>query len=1220
MSEGALSRRQVVGVGGALAAGMALPLASRQTASADNQNKPTTGGNPGSSEPRALQVNSMTAPLGTQTAPRFGWQPAAALQTAYEVQVGTRAGRSDLWSSGKVKSSNSTEVVYRGKPLASQSDYHWRVRTWDEHGKASDWSESSLWETGLFTEKDWSGAHWIGGRPEQDHDWTDFTETVVFRGGSAPATGLILLFRAEPIGKTWGEALSWTIRRTGTAFELVMTTKHYAGNTWVDDGTTEPDWGVNHYDPQSETNPTAVGTRSVAIATVALPDAAGLTAATWDSQDHTVTVSVTGLTVTTTVNGVEVDTRTLQGDQIRRHGTIGFGANTSATVRSVKVRGSGARDFSADLREGANPFESGIGTTGGLTFVGKNAMLPIANPSALLRKPVSLPRGRIASARLHVSGAGCFTFTVNGRLLTTDGKQPAADGGNVPRLLSDHSTYDRTVLYDTFDVTDSLRAGHENVLAAELGRGWYGLTTPCEWFWNLAPYVGAPRLRAKLVVTYEDRSPVTVTTGPAWQTADGPTLFDSVYSGEKYDARRAAELGDWRLADYRRPGDWQAATVMISPGSCSGPSPEYHGPLPATKVPAGFTAATVRAHEAEPVLVNRTLQAQAINETSPGSGVWVVDFGQIMTGFVTVDFTGLPRSAEGNTVRMRGGNSVTGSGTAASPYVVAEENNFHDANLQTNYYTCSSAAEQRWEPQFGHFGFRYLEVRNVEAVLGRGLSLQRDARLFTVNVARSGFARTGTFTTDNALINRIQSNLEWAEQNNLVQKPTDTPSREKNGWTGDTMASSESQCLTWDVNAALTKYLRSFPDGQISTGQLPMILPAAKGGYGYDRTPGWNFTWKAVPAWDSAYFVIPWELRKYYGNSVLFEELYDHQDALLATYEKLFTADNNYKFTAALGAYSGAESAGSNAVISLAFYVHFCDYMVEIGTLLGRTERASHYKDLARTLRKAFVTNYWNATSNSFDQGSLSSENAMAVAFDLVPGRDLAADDPRYLSGARTVAENEAALAKFCADRIVNADHHIQSDMYGSRYEYNILSDHGYTDVLLKAVTVATAPSYASQIAQGATSLWESWSGGSLNHHYRSLVATWFYQSLAGIRPTSDAYETVRIRPYIPSVPVNSRVPAATADTDLSPATLDRVAASIDTVRGEVASGWSRRPDGRITLKVTVPTNTTAELWVPTQGRSVDAPRGVELLRSDTAGGASYQVYTATAGTYTFNA
>ena len=118
----------------------------------------------------------------------------------------------------------------------------------------------------------------------------------------------------------------------------------------------------------------------------------------------------------------------------------------------------------------------------------------------------------------------------------------------MPRLLTDQSTYDRTVLYDTFDVTALLEAGRENVVAAELGRGWYGVTTPQEWYWQLAPYVGQPRLRAKLVVTYTDGSATTLVTDEDWLSADGPTTFDSVYSGEKYDARRADAAGGVALA------------------------------------------------------------------------------------------------------------------------------------------------------------------------------------------------------------------------------------------------------------------------------------------------------------------------------------------------------------------------------------------------------------------------------------------------------------------------------------------------------------------------------------------------------------------------------------------------------------------------------------------------------------------------------------------------
>ncbi|MGW7130415.1 family 78 glycoside hydrolase catalytic domain [Streptomyces bobili] len=1218
----ALSRRHLLGIMTAAAAGASLPLATAPNAVAAS--------GPNGSRPARMQVNSRDEPLGTETAPAFSWVPPVARQTAYEIQVGTGPGKADVWRSGKVAGSNSTEVAYGGGALGSAQAYFWRVRAWDEKGAAGRWSEPAVWETGLSKgEKDWSGARWIGGREAQDHDWQDLAATVVFRGGSDAVGGLSLLLRAEPIGKTWGEGLNWTVRRSGDDMQLVMRTSHYAGNTWVDDGTTKPHWGVDHYDPQSETNPTTAGTRSVPVGSVTLPASTGLTKDTWATRDHTVKVEAHGLTVTTTVNGVRVDTRTLTGDQIRRHGSFGFAGGTSATIRSVKVTGTGAPDLSVDLTTGANPFEAGIATLDGLTFPpknpyipGRNAVLPIANPAPVLRRAFTLPRGRhIAKARLYLSAAGNVTFTVNGDPITVDGRPANRDRTNVPRLLTDQSTYDRTVLYDTFDVTAFLEAGRENVVAAELGRGWYGVTTPQEWYWHLAPYAGQPRLRAKLVVTHTDGSATTLVTDKDWLGTDGPTTFDSVYSGEKYDARRADELGEWRSAGYRTGREWRPATVLIPPGSCAGPSPKYHGALPATTVPEGFAPAVPRAHEAEPVLVGRTLRPVSLTETAPGSGVWVLDYGQIMTGLVRLALTGVRPGKEGLTLRIRGGNRVAGTGTSGSPLSVEEENFQHDANLQTHYYTLGRRSRQTWEQQFSHFGFRYLEVMNLDAVLGRAPDLERDADVLTVGVARTGFARTGTFTTDNALLNRLQRNLEWAEQNNLVQKPTDTPSREKNGWTGDAMASSESESLTWDVNALFTTWLRHFPDNQISTGQLPMVVPLGKGGFGYDRTPGWNAAWKAVPAWDSAYFVMPRELYTYYGNSSLFAELYDHQDTLLKYYETLFTAESDYRFEASLGAYSGAESPGSNAVISLAFYIHFCDYMDEVGRGLGRTGRATHYAKLARTLRKAFIANYWDTSKGYFTQGSISSENALAIAFDLVPGSDLKSDDPRHLAGTKTVEENKQALAKLLADRIVAADQHIQNDMYGSRYEFDILSEYGYTDIALEAVTRTGQPGYVDQIAKGATSLWEQWTDRlSVNHHYRSNVATWFYQGLAGIKPTSTAYETLRIRPYIPSAAVNSRVPANTDDTDLAPATLDHVSASIDTVRGKVSSEWRRRPDGRIDLAVTIPYNTEAEIWVPTQGAAVTAPRGVAHVRDDTSGGAAYRVYRARAGSYRFNA
>ena len=88
-------------------------------------------------------------------------------QSAYQVVIASnedklKAGRFDIWDSGKTESDNSIRVKYTGPALNSGNQYFWKVKVWDKDGKASDWSKTGKLITGLVAEKDWSGAQWIG--------------------------------------------------------------------------------------------------------------------------------------------------------------------------------------------------------------------------------------------------------------------------------------------------------------------------------------------------------------------------------------------------------------------------------------------------------------------------------------------------------------------------------------------------------------------------------------------------------------------------------------------------------------------------------------------------------------------------------------------------------------------------------------------------------------------------------------------------------------------------------------------------------------------------------------------------------------------------------------------------------------------------------------------------------------------------------------------------
>jgi alpha-L-rhamnosidase len=119
--------------------------------------------------PYALRCESLTNPEGIGRArPEFSWKLRAAKsglwdlrQAAYEVRVGTAAGKGDLWSSGRVASPEQYGVVFDGKPLRSGQRAFWSVRTWDGQGNASAWSASARFSVGLLTDASWSGK-WIG--------------------------------------------------------------------------------------------------------------------------------------------------------------------------------------------------------------------------------------------------------------------------------------------------------------------------------------------------------------------------------------------------------------------------------------------------------------------------------------------------------------------------------------------------------------------------------------------------------------------------------------------------------------------------------------------------------------------------------------------------------------------------------------------------------------------------------------------------------------------------------------------------------------------------------------------------------------------------------------------------------------------------------------------------------------------------------------------------
>ena len=119
-------------------------------------------------KPLSLRCEYLVCPSGLDVAnPRLSWQLAAThpnqrgqRQTSCRILVASsekllQADRGDLWDSGDVRSDQSVNVSYAGKPLNSGRQCFWKVKVADEHGVSSDWSESAQWTMGLLNNLDW---------------------------------------------------------------------------------------------------------------------------------------------------------------------------------------------------------------------------------------------------------------------------------------------------------------------------------------------------------------------------------------------------------------------------------------------------------------------------------------------------------------------------------------------------------------------------------------------------------------------------------------------------------------------------------------------------------------------------------------------------------------------------------------------------------------------------------------------------------------------------------------------------------------------------------------------------------------------------------------------------------------------------------------------------------------------------------------------------------
>jgi len=537
----------------------------------------------------------------------------------------------------------------------------------------------------------------------------------------------------------------------------------------------------------------------------------------------------------------------------------------------------------------------------------------LSRRSIRVSRTFSLPEGRIKSALLNWCGLGFCHLEVNGQTPEESDMSP---------LWSD---YDKTVFYNTRDVTDLLRSG-DNRLEAVLGNGFYNEQGGR--YRKLLISFGPPTLKARLSVQYENGRKVEIITDGKWQYRPGRVTFNSIYGGEDYDA--AMTLPAWR-------------PVVIQEG------------------PAG----KLRPQTAPPITVWKTCEGRLIGQSGD---TLVYDLEQNMAGQPAITVSG----KKGQRVIIRPGETLD---------VAGKVNQRQTGRPHYYIYTLSGDGEETWHPMFSYYGCRYMQVEGA-ATEGTanpdGLPVIRQlAGRFISNATRT----TGRLETSSERVNATHRIIHMAVRSNMQAVLTDCPHREKLGWLEQDYLNSGTLTMNYDMAPYLQGLMRNIADAQKEDGMQPTTAPE------YLIFEGkWLDPFRESPEWGGAVVFLPLLYYNTYGSDQLIRQYYPYMKRY-ADYLARRAEDGIVSF--GLGDwydYNGTRAGFSkNTPVPLVATAHYWRWTRDVARaadILRLADDKGKYDQRADSIREAFNRAFFHADSLYYGTNSQTS-NAIPLVLGL---------------------------------------------------------------------------------------------------------------------------------------------------------------------------------------------------------------------------------------------
>ncbi|GAA4890380.1 hypothetical protein GCM10025789_03580 [Tessaracoccus lubricantis] len=651
------------------------------------------------------------------------------------------------------------------------------------------------------------------------------------------------------------------------------------------------------------------------------------------------------------------------------------------------------------------------------------------------------------------------------------------------RHFPGHSAYDKVVLTSEWDVTHLLQMPR-NSIAVELGHGFFDMEVPTVWNWHKAPWRAAPAFA--LVLELDGQLVVP----QEWRCSTGGTLFDSIFEGETWDEFHEPE--GWKSVGFD-DGAWPLARGRRFPGR-------------------------YRAGSHAPIRVQRRV--------SPawrrlGEETWLGDVGSVIAGWPLVA-PGPARQLQITLVEKLEDQGVQ----AHNQYLSSSR--FQRFDVRT--------AKRPWEPNFSWCGYRFIlvtgtpEVPEVWGVEAHG-DVAESGELHISNEVLAWWHR--------AFINTVRANLHAV--------PTDTPTYEKNGWSGDIKVSSHAMLATLKIHSTLDAYLDHLADTQLDSGQLAVIAP----------TPGWGYDECApAPEWTATLAQVACDLADDTGDPTYVTKRLDTIQAWVG-YEAS-RLDSDGLAVGVLGDFlsPGTEGAPHEDLRLTATSILAATLTQLAGTTswIGELTFSDRCREMSSNLVAAMNSQFFRREQGQYVVGDeyRQTANLLPLALGQVP-EDYA----------------EAVFDHLLSDLKQRGDRHNMGHL-GNRYLYSLLTRRGATDLALRIASNPEGPSIEAWRRAGHQTLLESWNQDSRSHahFFQGSGLIWIYEDLAGLRRVEPGWTHFRVDP-------------------LGYDHLDQLAWRRQTARGHVGVAWDRSRDSAH-FELEVPDGSTCEVRLPfSQGDAI---------------------------------